>query len=194
MNLWPIISAIREELDRKDGLRERAIGISRKCVRLCRESINLTHRKEFSAAEEKFAEAKRSFSELRSALANYGDIYSAGYVVVAAQELTEACLLHGHLSGRDLPDPVEIGVEGGEYLLGLCDFVGELRREVLVSLMGGDIRGAEAHYRVMEAIYEGISPIAYPRGLIDLKQKTDLCRSMVEKSLEDLTRAKVMKG
>jgi translin len=89
-----------------------------------------------------------------------------------------------------MPQPEDIGVEATDYLLGLCDFVGELRRHMLHLLIKKDMSGAERDYGTIERIYRALAPADYPRGLINLKQKMDACRSIMEKSLEDLARAK----
>jgi len=45
----------------------------------------------------------------------------------------------------------------------------------------------------MEHIYEEIMRLDYPKGVVNVRQKQDSARKLVERTLEDLTRAKLTK-
>jgi len=188
MEMERITRELMKTIDEKDELRERALRETREIVRTSRETINAIHAGHSSV--DGLKEAVKKIKELKEALKEHNDILYSGYVQTAAQELTEASLFQSYVDGEDAPKPAEIGVEATDYLLGLCDFTGELRRHMLHSLISGDMDGAEKDYNTIEEIYRAMAPADYPRGLINLKQKIDACRAIMERSLEDLTRAK----
>ncbi|MDY6985967.1 MAG: haloacid dehalogenase [Candidatus Thermoplasmatota archaeon] len=175
-------------VDEKDELRERALKETRDIIKACRETISALHDNKLDIKAIEGAKAK--LKTLKDSLRDHGDILYSGYILGAAQELTEAFLFYRYMSGEEPPQPEELGVEATEYLLGLCDFTGELRRHMLCALIKNDLEGAERDCKAIERIYKTLAPADYPRGLINLKQKVDACRAIMEKSLEDLARAK----
>jgi len=46
----------------------------------------------------------------------------------------------------------------------------------------------------MESIYEELMTLEYPKGLVNIRQKQDQARYILERTLEDLTRAKISKA
>ncbi len=108
----------------------------------------------------------------------------------------EASLFFAYMSGGgEFPSPSELGgVPHADYALGIGDFIGgELRRRFLLLLLeGGDVAGgAENVYRFMEDVYEELMTLEYPKGLVNVRQKQDQARHILERTLEDLTRAKL---
>lgn len=188
MEIEKVVERLMGVIDEKDELRERALKETREIIRASRETISALHDGKMSV--EAIDSARRELEDLKDSLREHGDILYSGYIQSAAQELTEAYLLYSYVSGKDMPQSEELGVEATDYLLGLCDFVGELRRHMLHSLIKKDMNGAERDYDTIERIYRSLAPADYPRGLINLKQKMDACRAIMEKSLEDLARAK----
>jgi len=186
-----IAKRLMEVVDERDELRERALKETRDIIRASRETISALHDNRLDSKAIEVARAK--LKALKESLKEHGDILYSGYIQSAAQELTEAFLFYRYVSGKAPPQPEELGVEATEYLLGLCDFTGELRRHMLSALLKDDIDGAESDCKTIERIYESLAPADYPRGLINLKQKMDMCRAIMEKSLEDLARAKQTK-
>lgn len=175
-------------LDEKDELRERAIKETRDIVRASRETISAIHdnRPDVKAIEG----AKSKLKALKESLKDHGDILFSGYIQNAAQELAEAFLLYRYVKDEEPPSPEELCVEPADYLLGLCDFVGELRRHMLCSLIKKDLESASRDCKAIERIYATLAVADYPKGLINLKQKVDACRAIMEKSFEDLARAR----
>ncbi len=183
-----IANRLMQVVDEKDELRERALKETRDIIKASRETISALHdnRPDSKAIEG----AKAKLKALKNSLRDHGDILYSGYIQGAAQELTEAFLFYRYVSEEEPPLPEELGVEATEYLLGLCDFTGELRRHMLCALIKNDLESAEQDCKAIERIYETLAPADYPRGLINLKQKVDACRAIMEKSQEDLARAK----
>ncbi len=193
MNLEEIIAEIRDVLDEKDSLREEALKLTREIVRLSGDTIKALHRGETDKAGERLRLVRGKVEELKKKLGGHPDIYHTGYVQSAHQEFIEATLLYCYITGREFPSPGELGVPHGDYALGIGDFIGELRRHFLLCLLEGDMEEAERTYRFMQEIYEELTSLEYPKGLVNIRGKQDQARYILERTLEDLTRAKLGK-
>ena len=191
MGLKEIIREIREVLDEKDALREEALRLTREIVRLSGDAIKALHRGEKEKAAERLDLARDKVTTLREKLRDHPDIYFTGYVQNAHQEFVEASLFFAYITGGEFPSPSELGVPHADYALGIGDFIGELRRRFLILLLEGNITGAEEVYRFMEATYEELMTLEYPKGLVNIRGKQDQARHILERTLEDLTRAKL---
>lgn len=188
-----IIARIKEVLDEKDSLREEALQVTREIVRLSGDAIKAMHRGELALARERLEKASKLVKELKEKLKGHEDLYYAGYVQTANQEFVEAMLLFSYLTKEEFPGFEELGVPPQDYILGVGDFIGELRRHFLINLMEGRIEVAEETYRFMESVYEELITLEYPKGLVNIRQKQDQARYVLERTLEDLTRAKINK-
>jgi translin len=116
----------------------------------------------------------------------YPEIFHAGFVENAAQELVEAQCFYNIMKGRDLPDPDDIKTTYSSYLLGLCDLVGELRRAALDSIRTGQAKEADNYLNMMDEIYDVIIRFDYPSGLIPIKKKQDMVRNLIERTRGEL--------
>ncbi|AFK22672.1 haloacid dehalogenase [Pyrococcus sp. ST04] len=191
MRIEDIIGAIKKELDEKDTLREEALQISREIVRLSGDSIKAMHRGDMELAKERLTKAGILVKQLKEKLVNHPDLYYTGHVQTANQEFVEATLMYHYLTDRDFPSHEELGIPPQDYILGVGDFIGELRRYFLINLMQGNIEVAESTYRFMEEVYEELMTLEYPKGLVNVRQKQDQARYILERTLEDITRAKL---
>ncbi|WP_297438405.1 haloacid dehalogenase [Thermococcus sp.] len=194
MELKEIIAEIREVLDGKDSLREEALRLTREIVRMSGDTIKALHRGEVEKAVGRLKLTREKVEELRKRLNDHPDLYHTGYVQSAHQEFVEASLFFAYMTGRDFPSPQELGVPYADYALGIGDFIGELRRHFLLLLLEGNLEGAEETYRFMEEVYEELMTLEYPKGLVNVRQKQDQARHVLERTLEDLTRAKLNRG
>ncbi len=186
MELEGIANAIESELDDKDSVREIAIKSSREIIRIASKIIMKLHRRE--DCTEMLRKIKEEVWHLKSLLLNeYPDLFYAGFVQNALQEYVEAMLLYSYLNGRALPGHRELNVNPAAYLMGLGDFVGELRREVLESLRSGNFEEAESYLNTMECVYELLLRFNYPSGLVPIKPKQDMARALVEKTRGEIT-------
>ncbi len=66
------------------------------------------------------------------------------------------------------------------YILGLMDFVGELRRMVLTMLLNGEVQKAERALKVMEGIFDDLSMLDHTALLPSFRNKHDTARRIVE--------------
>jgi translin len=190
LDLEPIETWARSELDRKNTAREQALRWSRELVRACANSIRAIHRREFDGAQGLLAEAHELNGRIGALLGGMGDIYWAGYVQDAQKELVEACCTLALVQGAALPAPAELGVAPAAFLNGLAEAVGELRRYVLDMLRRGEVDGCELLLGKMDDIYSLLVTLDYPDALTGgLRRSTDNTRGILEKTRGDLTLA-----
>jgi len=185
-NLDKIVDKIEKSIDDKDKIRERALRTSREIIIGCRKSIQSIHQNSMKPANDNIKKASKSLSELYQITEGHPDLFHAGFVENAAQELVEAHCFYNIMKGKDLPDPDKIQTTYSSYLMGLCDLVGELRRTDLDSIRAGKAKKADKYLTMMEEIYDVIIRFDYPSGLIPIKKKQDMVRGMIEKTRGEL--------
>jgi len=185
-NLGKIIDKIEKNIDDKDRIREKALRSSREIIIGCRKAIQCIHQDLMKDSEKYIKKASGKLLELYDITANHSELYHAGFVENAAQELVEAHCLYNIMQGKILPDPDKIQTTYSAYLKGLCDVVGELRRKSLDSILDGESEKANDYLRLMEDIYSAIIRFDYPSGLIPIKKKQDMVRGIIEKTRGEL--------
>lgn len=185
-NLDRIMDGIADQISEKEKVREEALHLSRDVVINCRKSIQQLHRSQAAEADALLSRSSELVSRLSTITASHQDIYHAGYVENATQEYVEARCLVSILQGADLPTPEALKVTSSAYLMGLCDVVGELRRAALDAMLAGNPGRAAEFLTLMDAIYDAIMRFDYPSGLIPIKKKQDVVRSLIEKTRGEL--------
>ena len=185
-----ITSKIFENFEKKDGVREHTLKLSRTIVRLSSRAIKSIHRDEFEQAKLMIEEASQLNHTIQSLLEDYPDIYHAGFVENGQKEYVEAAILYHILKDNEIPEPAQLGVEESAYLLGLGDVVGELRRTVLDLIRLDSPHKGEKILETMDEIYTSIMLFDFPEALSrGLRHKGDVARSLVERTRGDLTNA-----
>ena len=176
--------------DCKDRAREEAYRLSREVIRLCSSSIRSVHRNDLASAERLMGEAALGLERIREVLKDHQDVRYAGFVDGAEQEYAEARCVYSITTRHEILTVDEVGVEPVNYLAGLGDVTGELRRHILDLIRGG--RAAEGEYflSIIEEIYYLLMLFDYPDAITrGLRRKSDLARSMLERTRGDLTNA-----
>jgi translin len=172
---------ISAALDEEEKVRDRAYDLSRALIRSCR--ICISDLVEGGRPDE--SEVKENAENLRK-LTSGKRITRFPFVEDAFVEFTEEVLLRRALEARELPLPDEIEVSERAYILGACDAVGELRRVILNKLLADNVEEALSFYdkmREMARLTEGLS---YPTGMIQLKKKQDIVRSLMDRTAGEL--------
>lgn len=174
----------------KDRAREEAYRLSREVIRVCSSSIRSVHRGDLEVAERLMNEAASGLEKIREVLSDYQDVRYAGFVDGAEQEYAEARFVHSITTRHEILAPDEIGVELVNYLVGLGDTTGELRRHILDLIRNGRAEEGEYFLGMIEEIYYLLMLFDYPDAITrGLRRKSDLARSMLEKTRGDLTYA-----
>jgi len=190
-NLDGIIGKIDARISEKEKIREDALRYSRDIIIACRRGIQQLHRKVPEEAEVFLKQASTRLKELYELTRNHPDIFNAGFVENAAQEYVELHCLSNIMRGLDLPDPDEIQATSSAYLLGLCDVVGELRRNALDCMLSGHTDKAQEYLHHMDRIYDAIMGFDYPSALVPIKKKQDMIRALIEKTRGELVVSRV---
>jgi len=181
------IADAREQLEARDDVRDEMLNRSRPITSKARTVMNLVHSGNLEKAAETYREAGGSADEVYEGLDEQPDLRRSGAFRNALQEVSEAwCFLS--LVDVDVALP-EKAMTPEAFVLGVGDVVGELRRRALDALI--DERHADARERLdqMEKLYEGLRTIDVPSGVVDLKHKTDVAQTLIDK-----TRGKIALG
>jgi len=189
-NLDTITERIRQNFETKNAARDESLRRSRELIRYCAHSIRATHRADFEKAGQLLATAHQAASELVECVADYPDLYYAGYTQDALKELAEASITYALITDGPLPDPDDLGIEYAAYLNGLGEAVGELRRYVLDIIRRGQIKRGEVILSAMDDVYAVLVTMDFPDAITSrLRRTTDMVRGVLERTRGDLTMA-----
>lgn len=177
---------IQRSLEELDVAREDLLRHAREAIRLSGCSIIQTHRKQLQEAEASLRKVEAILEKIGDILGRYPALRAAGNSDVAYQEYVEGMLLlHLARDGR-LPSLRATRVEPAAYILGLLDFVGELRRATLNHLREGDLEGAEGTFGLMEEIYEDLASLDHATIIPTFRKKMDNARRVIESTRGDV--------
>jgi translin len=181
-------------MEARDRAREEALRLCRQAVRSSSSAIRSLHRGHLGDSERLIGGARESLDRALELLAAHGGVRHAGFVDDAEQEYAEARNLLAMISSREILSPEETGVELANYLAGLGDATGELRRHILNLIRDGRPEEGLGYLEMMEEIYHLLMLFDYPEAITrGLRRKSDLARSMVERTEGDLTAALEMR-
>lgn len=189
-SLNDLAEGMLSEFEAKDRAREETLKLSRSLIRNCSASIRSVHRGDLPEAERYMGIALSTLKKIRDQTKDQPVIRYAGFVDDAEQEYAEARNVYSIITRHEILSKQEVGVDTVNYLSGLGDVTGELRRHILDLIRQG--RPAEGEYflDVMEEIYRLLMLFDYPDAITrGLRRKSDLARSMLEKTRGDLTNA-----
>jgi translin len=180
------IEKIQNELLSYDKARERLQTLTRNTTRLCSWAIIQVHRGKLDQANKTLAEAKRSLDELEGLLSAHAELPLFGQALVAFQEYAEAKLLFQMKKKRKLASLRDVGTSSTAYLLGMLDFVGEMRRMSLDALRKGNADEAQTLLSTMERVYEDLMSLDRTSTLPNFRRKLDADRRILEATRGDV--------
>jgi translin len=185
-----ICDHIRVRFDDMDRARERSLGLSRRIIRNSGDAVKAIHRGEWDRADELVRETGDLVKQVNDLLSDKPDIYYTGYVGSAQAEYAEVSVLSAVLRDTAIPSPHELGIDDAAYLNGIGDVVGELRRHILDLIRKGRPAEGEKYLDVMDELYTELMSFDYPDAITHgLRKKTDVARSLIERTRGDLTNA-----
>ena len=186
--LETIADHIRAGFDARTAARDQALTQARALTRACSQAIRAVHRDEDDTMNGHLDEARKLAESLRSGLAQYPDLYYAGYTQDALKEFVEANATCALIKNQPLPNPTELKVEHNTYLNGMAEVIGELRRRCLDILRHGYSAEAERLLTWMDDIYSILVTMDYPDAITNgLRRQTDIARSIIERTRGDIT-------
>ncbi len=183
-----IAERIHQSFNAQTAARDRALAQARLLTRHCANAIRAVHREENELAQQNLTEARMLVQGLRQGLADYPDLYYAGYTQDALKEFAEASLVSALVLDQALPTPEDLQVEYNTYLQGLAEAAGELRRRCMDILRHRHSKEAERLLGVMDDIYTILVTMDYPDAITGgLRRLTDVVRGVTERTRGDLT-------
>lgn len=191
MELENIFNKINETFSKKNKAREKALIHSRAAIQYSGKSIRAIHRSEFDKAKDLIDRAKAEVEQTKTLLEkDFPDIYYAGFAQNAEKELVEAVSTFNLVHGESLPGIDELNVGYAQYLNGIGEAVGELRRHILDLIRHEEVEKAEKLLNDMDDIFYLMASIDYPDAITwSLRRTTDIARSIMERTRGDLTTA-----
>lgn len=185
-----ICDGIRARFDAMDGAREKSLAISRKITRNSGDAIKAIHREEWDQSRQLIGETRELVLQVNAILKDFPDIYYSGYVGNAQTEYAEVSILNAVLHDEAIPSPDQLEVDYAAYLNGVGDTIGELRRHILDQIRTGHPEGSEKYLHLMDELYVSLMSFDYPDAITHgLRKKTDVARSLIERTRGDLTNA-----
>ena len=189
-NLDSIADRIRESFSAKDAAREKVLPLCRESIRYSSNAIRAVHRQELDRAEALLQSARDLLGEVAQAITADNELSRTGFFRDAQKEFAEGSITLALVTGKQPPDPEELGVDSVAYLHGLGEAVGELRRYLLDSLRKGDLSRGEEFLSAMDDIYNILVTIDFPDAITGgLRRITDMVRGVLERTRSDLTLA-----
>ena len=190
MELENTFNEINKAFNEKSKAREKALIHSRKAIQYSGNGIRAVHRSEFEKAKKLIDKAKNEVKQSNDLLKDYPDIKYAGFVQNAEKEYVEALATFKLITGKPLPKAKDVKVGYAQYLNGLGEAVGELRRHILDLIRHEQVEKAEKLLDDMDEIFYLLTSIDYPDAITwSLRRNTDIARSIMEKTRGDLTTA-----
>jgi translin len=180
------VDRIQAELLSYDRARERLQTLARNATRLCSWAIIQVHRGKLDQANKTLAEAKRALNELESLLSAHAELPQFGQVLVAFQEYAEAKLVFQMKKSGKLASLRDAGTSSTAYLLGMLDFIGEMRRMTLDALRKGNAEEAQNLLSTMERVYEDLMSLDRTSILPNFRRKLDASRRIIEATRGDV--------
>jgi translin len=187
LSLKKIFKNLQEELKTKDRIREMVLTNSREAVRVSKQAILLIHRGKQKDAEKKLKQAKEILERTIKTALPYSELISSGSLSAGYEEYAEAIALLRFVKDETFLDPKMYEIPTSSFLLGVADFIGEVRRRAIDALKFGDLKTAEKCLKVMEDVYGELVSLENVHRLVpNLRRKVDVSRKLIEMTRSDL--------
>jgi len=172
---------IIELLSDKDTAREQIIKLGRDVIRESGYVITSLHSRDSIAAVKHLRALEEKFAEVWALSENYKDLRESGLMNNIASEYVEAEIFYNLIAKSTIPTFQELGVTPAQYVQGLLDVIGEIKRYILDLLRSHEVLKAENLFQVAEMIYEYVKPLDFPDPILPgTRRKTDVARSIIE--------------
>ncbi len=187
-NLEAITDAIREEFEARNSARDDALRRSRNLIRHCGNTIRAIHRHQWQQADAGLATVREAVVEMIEGVADYPDLYHAGFTQDALKEYVEAFSIYALVRGETLPTPEDLDVPGSTYLNGLAEAASELRRHILDIIRKTHSDKVETYLDAMDTIYDSLMTFDFPDGVTGgLRRRVDQLRGVLERTRGDVS-------
>lgn len=186
--LRALLKEVKKELTDKEKFWEEASEKMRKTTSLSKQATLLSHQKRLDEAKKQIAKATELIADLREMSKQYPAIIYGGMFSAALQEYAEANIFVSLIEESKFVTPSDIQVPPVDYVLGLADVVGELRRLALDALREGEVEKGEKCLQLMDEIYIELEALDEAYMLVPgLRRKNDVSRRIIEATRGDIT-------
>ncbi len=176
-----IVDEIRKKLDLKDKIREEAFIKAREIRRFSTKAVREIHKENFSEALNYLKRAEEIIFQLTEEEKEFG------FMREAFQEFCEAHITISIIEKKKIPKPEDLRVPVEDYIMGLGDVVGEIRRFLLDRIRKGKFEELEYYLEIMEEIYHNLLTLDYPNAIVPIRKKQDQARLILEKTRGEVT-------
>jgi translin len=188
MMLENLMSKAAIDLRDREKARDEAYSRARRARMLGKQAILYLHNGDMEKARSNLDEAMRLLEEINVFAVRFKEIGFYEAVTAARQEFAEARILYGLNTSEGYPIPETIDIGYTDYILGLADVPGELRRQTLDLLREGKLKRAEENLGIMEEIYLHLTGMEDASLLLKgLRRKLDVMRSVNERTRAEIT-------
>jgi translin len=188
LSLRKLLEKVRIELKQKEEVKEEIQKNMRKATRFSKQAILYIHQARFVEAKKLLKETSKLFANLLKLSEEHPNLFFSGIVDAAFQEYTEAQVMLSLVEKEQFVSPEFLGVPSIDYVLGLADVIGELRRRALDMLRKGNVKIAEKCLEIMEQIYGELMAMDDAYMLVPgLRRKSDVARHVIETTRGDIT-------
>jgi translin len=185
-----VVSQAIDQLTHRHQAREQALTISREVIRFSANAIRAVHRGDFEEAKDLIQQARVRLQEAEPIQRESPQIYYAGFLADARKEFAEANVTLAVISGGNIPQPSDLGIDPPDFLKGIAEVIGELRRFILDALRRDGFERCEELMEVMDEIYSLLVTVDFPEAVTGgLRHSTDAMRGVLERTRGDLTMA-----
>jgi translin len=186
--LEKIIKQASNELLSIEKVRDLAYSKARNARKLSKQAILSIHAKKTKKAEENISKSRDLIKSIDDYINKHSEIAFFDAVKASKQEFVEANILYFLNTRNRYPTPEELGVANTDYIMGVADVPGELRRQVLDHLKSGDLESAEKKFEKMEEIYIHLTIVEEVSILLKgLRRKLDIIRTVNERTRAEIT-------
>ena len=176
---------LQKKFENEDQKREEVILLSREIIRLSKKIISSIHNEKINSAKKFKIKIDKKVKEIKKK-----NNHTSGSYTIALQEYVEAILLLEYSTTNKILNYNRINCSPEEYLLGVCDFVGELQRRAVLKISRGDFVTISKIYKDVSEIYDSLLNFNF-RG--ELRKKFDSIKYIMIK-MEDLILQLKLKG
>ncbi len=185
--------ALQKRFEQREKEREAAMNKSRSLISASKKAILALHNENIQEAEKIIKDLNKNLSEIKKDLPE--ELKYSSLFPVAQQETVEATTYFYLLKEKRLPTHKELKVGEKEYLLGLCDLVGELVRKAYSYAMEDETERVMKLRDFVDNLYNQL--LMFDLRDSELRRKSDSIKYNLEK-LNDLafnlkTKIKIIK-
>jgi len=182
---------LQKEYNKHDVNREALIKKSREVVKESKSLIYSVHRDEMQKASKLKEKIKDDLKRLVALTTKNKDLYFTGSIKIAEQEFVEAVCFYEYVKNNKIPTAKELGVTDDNYILGLCDLVGEVTRRSTNLAIKGKFDAAITAKEFVTELYFQLSKFDFRNS--EIRRKYDGIKYELKK-LESLVLELKLKG